>query len=105
MTRYGTGLEEQLLWDLLRLLIKDCSGYVAFREFLHQLQPPMLVRRLAVFNEALDKMDAVYKDDLLIWGNHMIAPVMRNYSKEHIMIVRFLDITKQDTNSKFAYRV
>ena len=64
MTRYGIHLEEQQLRDLFRLLDKDCSGHVDFREFLHQLQPPMSVNRLAVVNEAFDKMDVV-KDGVL----------------------------------------
>ena len=55
--------------------------------------------------EAFGEMDAVYKDDLQIWGNHMIAPVMQNYPKEHVMMLRSLDISKQDKNSKFAYWV
>ena len=93
MSRYGTGFEEQLLRDLFKLLNKDCSGHVALREFMHQLQLPMSV---SVINEAFDKMNVVYKDDLQIWDNHAIVPVMWHYHKEHVAIALFLNITKHD---------
>ena len=64
LKKYGLNVQEDNLVKLFKYFDKDNSGNIDFKEFIMLLRPPMPKARVAVINEAFDKLDAV-KDGML----------------------------------------